>query len=308
MSKVTAIEIAGNLINKLWVSWLKRLSYAREYTALVDRRGGKIVIDHMAFRTINAHTGEQPGGIMAISHIFDCLGYHKAGKYTFPQKKLNAVHLEHPEESLPKIFISQLEVDDLPEWAQRSIKVEVRDTPYLLSDAGIELLCRLQQDGVLTIEAAGILGNDLFRYFRRAWDPPLKETVLKLNDISQYAAWVLLHGNSVSHFSALVNDQDVPEWPDLEATCKALEQAGVSMKEGIKGDKGGRLQQAASLVVKEDVEVKGDDGLDFITWTYSYFQLTQRGYVEKDGEWKLFNGFLEDQSRNWFSMTRTRDN
>ena len=92
--------------------------------------------------------------------------------------------------------------------------------------------------GALPKEAAEFLVDDLSNYFHRPWKIPQKDDVLKLNDISQYGAWVLLHGNSVNHFAAYINYQDVKEWPDLEATCKGLADAGIPMKDAIEGEPG----------------------------------------------------------------------
>ena len=150
--------------------------------------------------------------------------------------------------------------------------------------------------------------TELVKYFRRPWKVPFKEDVLKLNDVSQYAAWVLLHGNSVNHFTAFINFQEVEEWPDLEATCKGLEEAGIPMKESVEGEKGSKLQQSATLAVKEEVEVMGDDGIEKIKWTYAYYELAQRDFVEVNGEIELFSGFLGEQASHLFDMTKTRDN
>jgi hypothetical protein len=229
-------------------------------------------------------------------------------KYNFPKKKLNAVHFEHPDEKLPKIFVSQLETELLPLWAQNIITRSVKDTPYLLSDQSIELLQKVKSDGELPVEAADFLVDDLVQYFRRPWKVPLKEDVLKINDVSQYAAWVLLHGNAINHFTAFINYQNVADWPDLETTCKGLEEAGIPMKESIEGKKGSKLQQSSTQAVKEDVEVRVEDGIEKITWTYAYYELAQRNYVQENGERKLFSGFLGEQAAHLFDMTKTRDN
>jgi len=204
--------------------------------------------------------------------------------------------------------VSQLEVEQLPEWAQQSIHNAVKDTPYILSDASIERLGTLKQEGELPRVAAEALVDDLTQYFRRPWKMPRKEVVLKLNDVSQYAAWVLLHGNSVNHFTAYINYQEVPEWSDLTSTCNGLAQAGVPMKESLEGEKGSKLQQSATLAVKEEVEVKGDDGIEKIIWTYAYYELAERGYIYENGKEKLFSGFLGEQAAHLFDMTKTREN
>ena len=119
---------------------------------------------------------------------------------------------------------------------------------------------------------------------------------------------MLLHGNSVNHFTAFINFQNVKEWPDLESTFKGLKEAGIPMKETIEGTKGSRLQQTATQAVKEEVKVKGEDGIEKIIWTYAYYELAQRNYIMVNGERKLFSGFLGEQAMHLFDMTKTRDN
>lgn len=306
--KQSAKEITKALLDKLWAGYIKRVKYAQTYVDLVNKKGGNVVNDHIALRTLNAHTGEQPEGIRAIKHILNCLEYKPLGKYTFKKKKLNAVHFEHPDEMFPKIFVSQLEVNELPEWAQHIIQAAVQETPYLLSDQSIELLATLKEKGELPLLAAEALVDDLVQYFRRPWSIPAKEDILKLNDVSQYAAWVLLHGNSVNHFTAYINYHNVPEWPDLETTCKGLADAGVPMKDSLEGEKGSKLQQSATQAVKEEVMVRSKEGVEKIAWTYAYYELAERGFIEENGEKKLFSGFLGEQAAHLFEMTRTREN
>jgi len=301
-------QIIRALQDRLWEQYIKRVPYAKKYAELVIQKGGNVVTDHIALRTFNTHTGEQPEGIRAVKHIISCLGYKPVSDYKFSEKKLKAVHFEHQDETLPKIFVSQLEVELLPEWAQNIINNWVKDTRYLISDQSIRLLQKIKAEGELPTEAADILINDLVKYFRRPWKIPRKDDVLKLNDVSQYAAWVLLHGNSINHFTAFVNFQNVKEWPDLESTCNGLKMAGIPMKETIEGEKGSKLRQSATQAVKEEVEVRGDEGIEKIIWTYAYYELAQRGYIEEHGIRKMFSGFLGEQASHLFDMTKTRDN
>ena len=301
-------EITGLLFGKLWEHFLANVPYAKKYADMVNEKGGKVVIDHIAFRTFNAHTGEQPEGIKAIRHILNYFEYKPAGKYTFPKKKLNAIHFEHPDPAFPKIFVSQLEVSELPEWARQMIKDSIHNTSYLLSDKSLELLGILEKTGLLPLEAADFLIDDLVQYFRRPWNIPPKDYLLKINDISQYGAWVLLHGNSVNHFAASVNQQGVKEWPDLETTCKALEAEGIPMKDKIEGAPGSKLRQSATHAVKEELRVKGENGFEKIVWTSSYFELTERNLYKENGEQKLFNGFLGEQATHLFDLTETHEN
>lgn len=306
--RLTAKQITQKLLDSLWIQFIKRVSYAQKYVELVNSKGGLVVNDHIALRTFNTHTGEQPEGIRAIKHILNCLEYSPVSKYEFKKKKLKATHFEHPDPMFPKIFVSQLEVDLLPEWGQNIIKDAVKDTPYILTDRSIELLGILKAEGELPRVAGEALVEDLVQYFRRPWGIPKKEDVLKLNDISQYAAWVLLHGNSVNHFTAYINYQQVGEWPNLEITCKGLEEAGVPMKDSLEGGEGSKLRQSATHAVKEEVLVEGENGVEKITWTYAYYELAERGMVIEDGKKKLFSGFLGEQATHLFDMTKTREN
>ena len=103
-----------------------------------------------------------------------------------------------------------------------------------------------------------------------------------------------------------MNDEQIRKI--IEDTCKGLEKAGVPMKERIEGVKGSKLQQSATQAVKEEVQVKGEDGIEKITWTYAYYELAQRNFIEENGERKLFSGFLGEQAAHLFDMTKTRDN
>lgn len=306
--KISRKEITRLLFDRLWKKYIERVPYGKMYADLVTGKGGKVVIDHIAFRTFNSHTGEQPEGIRAIKHILNFLDYKPVSKYHFGKKKLNAVHFEHPDEMFPKIFVSQLEVAELPGWAQQMINDRIHNTSYLITDKSIKLLRTLEESGELPIEAAEYLVDDLVSYFRRPWNIPFKESVLKINDVSQYGAWVLLHGNSVNHFAVFTNLQNVKDWPDLEATCNALKEAGIPMKDEIEGEPGSKLRQSATQAVKKEVKVKLEFGFEKIVWTYAYLELTERNLIEENGAAKLFSGFLGAQATHLFDMTQTHDN
>jgi len=307
--KTTSVKLMKGLTENLWQQYLRRVPYARTYSEMVAERGGKVVHDHIAFRTFNTNTGEQPSGIMAFGHLLEILNYRKAGKYKFPKMMASAVHYEHPDPLLPKIFVSQLEVNELPDWAQLIINDCVAETPYLISDEAIALMNILGDKGAITNEAGEILVEEITGYFRRPWKLPMREDLLKINDVSQYAAWTLLHGNSVNHFAAFINLQNVREWPDLETTCRAMAAAGIPMKEEIEGEKGSILRQSATQAVKETIPFKGEDGeIEEMEWTYAYYEFTERGYVISDEGEKLFTGFIPDQATHLFKMTETREN
>lgn len=302
-------KMVKGLIENLWAQYQRRVPFAKKYAELLKLKGGHLVHDHLAFRTFNTPTGEQPSGITAISHIFETLNYKRCGKYRFPKIYVNAAHFEHPDPLLPKIFISQIEVEELPEWVRQVIRETVHDAPYLLSEQAIELMNIVGKSNSITEEAATILIEELTGYFRSPWPLPSRDNLLNINDVSQYAAWTLLHGNSVNHFAASINLQLVSEWPDIEATIVGLSQEGIPFKAEVEGAPGSILRQTATPAVKELYRLKESDGEFRETeWTYAYYELTERGsYVSDEGE-KLFGGFIADQATQLFRMTETRDN
>ncbi len=307
--KTSKNELVAMILGNLRDIYMRRVPYARRYVELITGLGGSYVTDHLAFRTFNTTTGEQPAGIRAIGHLLKPLGYRKSGAYRFERQNLSAVHYEHKEGIFPKIFVSQLEVEELPDWAGKLIHEVVDDTPYLMSDRAIELMNCLVSDGSLNEEAAEILTMEMTGYFRRPWKMPSWETMLKINDISQYAAWALLHGNSVNHFAALFNMQKTPVWPDLEATCNGLVREGIPMKKDIEGEKGSMLRQAATMPVMESYLFPGvESEAKEMEWTYAYFELTERGWSHEGEKPELFPGFVTDQASHLFNVTQTRIN
>lgn len=304
--KITKEVITEQLLDRLWASYCQRVSYAQRYTELVASKGGKAVNDHCAFRTFNTHTGSQPAGIESIGYVLECLGYQKIAPYSFSTKHLNSYHYQHPTRvNFPKFFVTQLEVDELPTEAVALINEAVRDTPDLLAGEPRALLGQLANEGSLATDEAARLVEALAGFFSRPWAPARRSTVLALNQVSQFAAWTLLHGNSVNHFTAYINHQGVAEWPDIEATIEGLKAAGIPMKPEIEGLPGSKLRQSSTQAIDEDCPVVEDDGsIGTLRWSYAYYELAERNYVEQNGQRVWFEGFLGDQATNLFEMTK----
>lgn len=298
--------ILKQILNHLWRDYRRRVPYAEEYRKLVEEKGGEAVNDHIALRTFNAPMPTQPAGIEAIRRIFLALGYTQQGTYDFPKTHLTAVHLEHRDILMPRIFISQLEVDRLPpdaaERVRKAVSTAVADWQPIDDVVGRIAAGKLPDD------QAGKAVELLVHAFRRPWRPPLRESVVEVNKASQYAAWTLLHGNGINHFTALINEQGVDEWPDIEATIAGLKAAGVPLKDTIEGAPGSKLRQTSTLAAEGDWEVtEADGGRGTLHWRYAYYELAERGFIDgPDGAKKLFTGFLGEQTPGLFEMTRMK--
>lgn len=275
--------VLEQLLETLWKDYRKRVHYAETYVQMVEARGGTVVNDHIALRTFNTQTGNQPAGIEGLSRVFTDLGYEPKGEYVFETKKLFAQHFKHKEDALaPKVFISQLEVEQLSPESQAIINNHVKNTPDLYDPQKPHAI------------------------FTRPWGIPTRGDVQSLNNESQYAAWTLLHGNSINHFTAFINEQNVDEWPDIEATVKALIDEGLPMKDEIEGEPGSKLRQSATQAVRETVPIIESDGsIGEIEWSYAYYEFAERNPITNDqGEKVLFTGFLGEQATHLFEMTK----
>ena len=304
---MTNADVLAKLLDTLWEQYKARVVYALQYEKMVETRGGKVLNDHVAFRTFNAHVGGQPAGVEGIARVFTALGYEQKDKYIFADKHLTAWHYEHKiDGSNPKIFISQLEVDKLSLPTARMIKDNVAHAADLLSFDDRELLATLAKGKKIDNPAGDALVKNLLRFFARPWDPPQRAAIAPINAESQYAAWTLLHGNAVNHFTAYINAQNVRDWPDLETTVEALRREGLPMKEELEGERGSKLRQSSTQAVDAACEVTEKDGrISKMMWSYAYYELAERGLVPgPKGKPVLFQAFLGAQAANLFEMTK----
>lgn len=304
-------QIACQLWHQLWEVYRDRVSYAQVYEQLIKEAGGTVANDHIAFRslrlTVDTPEGKQDLGISYLEKLVEALGYSAAGEYTFPEQHLYARHYRHPEQDLfdlPKLFISELIVEDLPETIAQLIEETVR-TGLQLNDI-LSLETQVEAASADTEQVV----NQLQSVFIRPWSPPRKSAVETVNSISQYGAWVLLHGYSPNHFTGYVNRQNTPQYPNIESTAHALVERGVPMKAEIEGTLEKGLRQTATQAVTEQVTVRDDvsDQLMSIPWTYAYYEIAERSFVEiYPGQKVLFEAFFGNQAQNLFEMTRTAE-
>ena len=302
------IQIINQLWECLWQDYSKRVEYARIYQQMIEEAGGTIANDHIAFRslrlTIDRPEGKINLGIPYVANVVKALGYELAGEYTFPDKYLYAHHYRHPEQDrfdLPKLFISELIVDDLPTAIAQQIEQTVVSGKFFNFSAFTQKLEKASES--LEIEN---LVTQLQQVFTRPWQPPKLSVVEAVNAVSQYGAWVLLHGYAVNHFTGYVNRQDTALYPDIESTARGLAARGIPMKDKIEGSEGNGLRQTATQAVTEMVTVKDDSRkLTQIPWTYAYYEIAQRNAISiEENKSKLFEGFLTSQAQNLFEMTK----
>ena len=295
-------EFALELFDRLWSRYRERVSYVSDYERIVHDSGATFVNDHIAFRTFanqHPHTG-----ITTISRIFEALGYRAAGCYQFEGKHLNAVHFQHSHPCFPKLFFSELKTWELGFAAQQAISATLSSHRQPIADRALTRLISLDDDKQR--DWTDLMDTVLMQFHELPWELPAMEHVIALNKESQYAAWVLVHGYNVNHFTSLINSHDVDELDDIEKTIQALQATGVPMKDHIEGEKGSKLRQSATAAVVIDVEVLDGGSKTCMPWTYAYFELAERNRITDPatGEAVRFEGFLGPQATNLFEMTR----
>jgi hypothetical protein len=215
----------------------------------------KIENDHVAFRTM----GVEHLGIASFEKIFQHYGYQKRDYFFFKGKKLNAFWFAPPEPHFPRIFVSELRVDDLSETAQKIIRKYTNTVKSDPSDA-LDL-----NDGHAVDQ---FLHSPL-------WQLPSLEDYNTLLAESEYAAWVIYNRYYLNHYTISVHNlpngyNTIGEFDAfLESIGVILTDAGGKIK--ISPD-GGLLQ---SSTVAQMVEATFAEGTTY-SIAGSYVEFAER--------------------------------
>jgi hypothetical protein len=175
--------------------------------------------DHIAFRTL----GVPHLGIQSLEKIFLHLGYKRMEHYFFPSKKLDAYWYAPPAENYPRIFISELRVQDLTPATQALIYNYTNE---------------VTADPVDSLNLDNATAIDHFLH-SGLWRIPSLEDYLTLNKESEYAAWVIYNRYYLNHFTVSVHN--LAEGYNTIAGFNAfLESKGFTLN-----DAGGKIKTSA---------------------------------------------------------------
>ncbi|MGN6109622.1 MAG: DUF1338 domain-containing protein [Kofleriaceae bacterium] len=261
----------SQLLDTLWRDYVASTPQAERIHYLLSSRGELVHNDHVALRTYAA-----PGiGIDALARPFEALGWQPRERYRFEEKHLRARYWQHADPDLPKIFISELELSELSESAQRVVSGLLAQLP---ADFG---------------ERADL------PWAGRPWQLAHAEYQALLAE-SEYAAWVAAFGFRVNHFTVDVGA--LVTFPDLQALVAFLiEHAFVLNESGgvIKGSPADRLEQASTRA--DMIDVAFSDATVRIPSCYYEFALR---YRMPSGE--LFHGFVPSSADKIFESTDVR--
>lgn len=257
-------------LNFCWVEYLKRTPTAKKIFDGLIKRGEGVVNDHLALRTF-CHEGIS---MEEIAEYFKDFDMEVRGHYDFPNKKVTALHLEHTEkEDFPKIFISQIHIDQLSTDTQETIQN-----------------CLSQTDGFGRIDEL-VTKERPWTLSYESYQEVLKE--------SEYAAWLLAYGFFPNHFTVSV--KDLKHFYRLENLNKWIMDQGIEMNEAgglIKGSEADLLEQSST---KADLgKVEFSDGVHEVRTCYYEFA---KRYPDQKG--KIYQGFIAANADKIFESTNS---
>ncbi|MFV0576284.1 MAG: DUF1338 domain-containing protein [Vibrio sp.] len=257
------------LFEALWQDYTERLSpSALKVRDLLSKKKEQLTNDHIALRTFS---GDKLGLPQLAKH-FVALGYEQAGEYHFEAKKLYAHHYQHPDPSYPKVFISELLLDQCSEILNEIVAKLIHDLPSQYSD------------------------DDSFLFQGRPWRIT-KEEYQTLAKESEYAAWVAAHGFGANHFTVSIND--LAGFSDVEQMNDFLVWHHFEMNHfggDVKGSPEVGLEQSSTMADKVIVEFS-DGELEIPGGFYEF----AKRYPLENGE--LYQGFVTESADKIFEST-----
>lgn len=211
----------------------------------------EIVNDHIAFRTM----GVEFLGIQSLEKIFLHHGYVKKDFYSFKTKKLNAFWYSHSDENMPRIFISELKVNDLSENSRRIIS---KYTDQVTEDPVDKL------DLSNANEVINFLSNPL-------WSLPSLNDFNDLLKETEYGSWVIYNRYYLNHYTISVHEL-IDQYNTLEKFNAFVTKIGIKLNDSggvIKESKDGLLLQSSSVANK--VKASFTEGSSLISGSYVEF-------------------------------------
>lgn len=256
------------LFDSLWQDYIHRLCPSADKVHHLLREQDALINDHIALRTFNV----APLGIETLARPFIERGYREAGDYLFESKKLVAKHYEHPDPTQPKVFISELKVEECSPALQAIVA------------------------GLVGQVDTSLLSKDDFLWSGRLWDLSYAD-YRTLAEESEYASWLAAHGYGANHFTVSVNQLN--RFSEVRQVNDCLRAAGFSINESggeVKGSPEVLLEQSSTMADK--VPVSFSDGEQVIPG--GFYEFAKR-YPMANGE--LYSGFVAASADKIFEST-----
>jgi hypothetical protein len=261
--------IVTELFDHIWQQYLTVTPSANKIHQLLSN-GNDVINDHVAYRTFNI----EKVNLNKLANHFLSIGYTECGQYDFSGKKLIAKHFEHTDNTMPKVFISELLVEEFPPDIQTIIHNLIDPLPANISE---------QPD---------------FLYSGRPWQ--ISSTDYKaLLAVSEYAGWLAAWGYRANHFTVSINHLD--NFTSIVGVNNCLKNSGFILNSSggeVKGDVAVKLEQSSIIADKALVEFS-DVSLIIPSCFYEF----AKRYPLANGE--LYTGFVAASADKIFDSTNT---
>ena len=261
--KTQVIELFKNI----WQNYLEVTPSAEKIHQLLGT-GGDLINDHVAYRTFNI----EKVGIAKLAQHLIALGYKECGEYHFEAKKLYAKHFEHSDKTLPKVFISELLVEEFSPEAQKIIR---------------NLVDSLDES---------VIADPSFLFSGKQWPLSFVDYQTLLAE-SEYAAWLAAWGYRANHFTVSINH--LANYDHLEDINITLKSAGFTLNSTggeIKGNSEVKLEQSSTIADKATVEFTDET----VVIPSCFYEFAKR-YPATNGE--LYSGFVAASADKIFEST-----
>ncbi len=254
----------------MWQDYITINPLAARIYDLLKAQGESIQNDHIALRTFN----HPRVSIDVLAKPFLDSGYKYGGDYQFKEKKLYAKHFQHSDLTLPKIFISELKLEEFSPELQKTVEGFVDEIPQGL-EASFDF-CSIGRPWKVT---------------KSQYESLLKE--------SDYAAWVSAFGYRPNHFTVFINN--LKKFSDIHVLNDFLKSQGIKLNGSggeVKGSPEVHLEQSSTLA--NNIEVDLTDGR--LTIPACYYEFAKR-YSLASGE--LYQGFVATSADKIFESTKS---
>jgi hypothetical protein len=257
------------IFSRLWTDYSDQNPSVNKIFRLLKLEGEDIVNDHIAFRTL-----DYPGiNLEAVAAPFMNEGYAPAGEYVFKDKHLFAKHFELVNSEAPRIFISQLILEECPQFVR---------------DVFGEAMQNVDWETLKSDEL--IFAGSIFK-------PVSYKTYELLRQESEYAAWFYVFGFRANHFTVSVNA--LKKHNTILKLNELLKSNGFRLN-----DSGGEVKGTPSDLLQQSSTMADLVKVDFIEGAYDvpscYYEFAQR-YPDSNG--KLYSGFIAKSADKIFEST-----
>lgn len=255
------------LFDKIWQNYLEVTPSAKKVHDLLGS-GNDLINDHVAYRTFDI----EKVNLQKLAQHLIAIGYEEKDEYHFKAKKLYAKHFEHADDTMPKVFISELLVKEFSPEVQVIIEKMVEQ-----------------------VEESAI--NDAsFLYSGTHWQVSSDDYQTLLAE-SEYAAWMSAWGYRANHFTVSINHLE--SFDTIEAVNQTLKDNGFALNTAggeIKGDEAVKLEQSSTMADHANVAFSDKT----VSIPSCFYEFAKR-YPMANG--KLYTGFVAASADKIFEST-----